>query len=109
MVHVLAYRGLPMAVSLGIWVFTALLAGEAAFEQMPRPYVDGFFALLLRARFISYFLLVIWCVVLHVMSFSEIQELATRKAFGVWVVGQLIGLLAALFFTVLIATLFPNP
>jgi hypothetical protein len=54
-------------------------------------------------------LLLIWSVVLQVMGFSEMQALTTRKAFGVWVLGQLIILLAALFLAVLVATLFPGP
>jgi hypothetical protein len=36
------------------------------------------------------------------------QALATRKAFGVWGLGQLIVLLAALFLAVLVATLSPG-
>jgi hypothetical protein len=108
-IHVLAYGGVPMAVSLGIWVLTAVLAGEATFMQVPRPDLETFPALLLRAQFIAYVLLTIWSVVLQVMGFSEVQGLATRKAFGVWVLGQLIGLLAALFLALVIATLLPNP
>jgi uncharacterized membrane protein YhaH (DUF805 family) len=53
-------------------------------------------------------LLLLWSVVLQVMGFSEIQGIATRKAFWVWVLGQLIGLLAAIFLSVVIATLFPG-
>ena len=98
--HVLAYGGVPIAVSFGIWVLTALLAGEAAFIQVPRPDVEDFVALLLHAQFIAYVLLMFWSVVLQVMGFSETQGLATRKAFGLWVLGQLIGLLAALFLAV---------
>jgi len=64
-------------------------------------------ALLLHAQFIAYLLLAFWSVLLQVMGFSEIQGLTTRKAFWVWVLGQLIGLIGALFLTVLIATLFP--
>jgi hypothetical protein len=108
-IHVLAYGGLPMAVSLGIWILAALLAGEATFTQEQRPDVESFVALLLRAQFIAYVLLLIWSVVLQVMGFSEMQGLATRKAFGVWVLGQLIVLLAALFLAVLVATLLPGP
>ena len=108
-IHVLAYGGLPMPVSLGIWVLAALLAGEAAFMQEQRPDLESFIALLLRAQFIAYVLLLIWSVVLQVMGFSEMQALTTRKAFGVWVLGQLIILLAALFLAVLVATLFPGP
>jgi hypothetical protein len=108
-IHVLAYGAVPMAVSLGIWVLTALLAGESAFLKTPRPDDEGFLVLLLRAQFISYVLLTAWSVVLQVMGFSEIQGLATRKALGIWVLGQLIGLLAALFLAILAATLMPAP
>jgi len=106
-VHVLAYGSVPIAVSLGIWLLTALLAGNAAFMQVPRPDVESFVALLLHAQFIAYLLLAFWSVLLQVMGFSEIQGLTTRKAFWVWVLGQLIGLIGALFLTLLIATLFP--
>jgi hypothetical protein len=107
-VHVLAYGGTPIAVSLGIWLLTALLAGSAAFMQAPGPEVEDFVALLLKAQFAAYVLLMIWSVVLQVMGFSEVQGLVTRKAFGLWLLGQLIGLLAALFLAILIAILFPN-
>jgi hypothetical protein len=50
----------------------------------------------------------IWSIVLQVMGFSEIQGLATRKAFGVWVLGQIIGFLASLFLALLVETLFPG-
>jgi hypothetical protein len=106
--HVLAYGGVPLAASLVIWVFTALLTGEAAFEEAPRPDIEGFVALLLRIQFLTYVVLTLWSVVIQVMGLSEIQGLATRKAFGLWVLGQLIGYLALLFLIILIATLFPN-
>jgi hypothetical protein len=107
-VHVLAYGGVPLAASLIVWVFTALLTGEVTFEQVPRADVEGFVALLLRMQFIAYVLLTVWSVVIQVMGLSEIQGLATRRALGVWVLGQLIGILALLFLVILIATLFPN-
>ncbi len=106
--HVVAYGGVPIAVSFGIWVLTALLAGEAAFLQVQRPDVEGFVALLLRAQFIADLLLMFWSVVLQVMGFSEIQGLATRKAFGLWALGQLIGLLAALLLVVVLEILLPS-
>jgi hypothetical protein len=108
-IHVLAYGGVPMAASLGIWVLTALLAGEPAFIQTPRPDVEGFVAILLRAQFISYVLLTVWSIVLQVMGFSEILGVPNGRAFGIWVLGQMIGVLAALFLAVLIATLIPGP
>jgi hypothetical protein len=107
-IHVLAYGGVPMVASLIVWLFTALLTGEATFEQVPHPDVEGFVAILLRVQFYTYVLLTIWSVVIQVMGLSEIQGLATRKAFGLWVLGQVIGFLALLFLMILIATLFPN-
>jgi hypothetical protein len=104
-VHVLAYGGVPLAMSLGIWVLTALLAGQATFMQTPRADLEGFITILLRAQFVSYLFLMAWSVVLQVMGFSEILGIATRKAFGVWILGQLIGILAALFLMVLIVAL----
>jgi hypothetical protein len=106
--HVVAYGGVPLAASLVIWVFAALLIGEVAFEQAPHPEVEGFVALLLRIQFIAYILLTLWSVVIQVMGLSEIQGLVTRKAFALWVLGQVIAFLAMLFLMILIATLFPG-
>ena len=107
-IHVLAYGSVPMAASLAIWVVTALLAGEAAFVETPRADLEGFLVLLLHLQFISYVLLLIWSIVLQVMGFSEMQGFATRKAFGVWILGQFIGFLASLFLAMLFEALFPG-
>jgi hypothetical protein len=107
-VHVLAYGGVPLSVSLCVWVFTALLAGDAAFLHAPRPDDEGFILILLYARAGSSWLLAAWSVVLQVMGFSEILGIATRRAFGIWVLGQLIGALAALIAFVLIDSLLPG-
>jgi len=107
-VHVLAYGGVPVVASLALWILTALLAGEATFVETPRADVEEFVVLLLHAQFIAYVLLLLWSIVLQVMGFSEIQGIATRKAFWVWVLGQLVGLLAAIFLSIVIATLFPG-
>jgi hypothetical protein len=107
-IHVLAYGGVPMAASLAIWVLTALLAGEATFVETPRADLEDFLALLLHVQFISYVLLLIWSIVLQVMGLSEIQGLTTRKALGVWFLGQIIGFLASLFLALVIETLFPG-
>ena len=89
-------------------LLTALLAGEATFMQAPRADVEGFIAILLRGQFVSYVFLMVWSVVLQVMGFSETLGLTTRRAFAVWVLGQLLWLLAALFLSALIAILFPG-
>jgi hypothetical protein len=106
--HVVAYGGVPLAASLIIWVFAALLIGEVAFEQAPRPEVEGFVALLLRMQFIAYVLLTLWSLVIQVMGLSEITALIVRKAFGLWVLGQVVAILALLFLMILILTLFPG-
>ena len=41
-------------------------------------------------------------------SSDKNQGMANRVGFGLWLLGQVIGLLAALFLVILIATLFPN-
>ena len=106
--HVLAYSGVPVAASLVLWMFTALLVGEAAIVERPGVEIDGFVAFVLRVQFASYMLLWLWTVVLQVMGFSEILGLSTRKAFGVWVLGQVLALLLTLFLSILIAVLFPG-
>ncbi len=107
-IHVLAYGGVPLVASLLVWTVTALLTGEATFVETIPPDVEVFVALLLRAQFFVYVLLQLWSIVIQVMGLSEVQGLATRKAFGVWVLGQVIGFLAALFVVILIATFFPS-
>jgi Yip1 domain len=106
--HVLAYGGIPVAASLVLWIFTALVVGEAAIVEKPGAEVDGFVAFVLRAQFAAYMFLLFWSIVLQVMGFSETLGLATRKAFAVWVLGQLLWLLAAFFLSILITILFPG-
>ena len=106
--HVLAYGGIPVAASLILWIFTALVVGEAAIVEKPGAEVDGFVAFVLRAQFAAYMFLLFWSIVLQVMGFSETLGLATRKAFAVWVLGQLLWLLAAFFLSLLITILFPG-
>jgi hypothetical protein len=106
--HVLAYGGIPVAASLLLWLFTALLVGDPAVIERPGVEIDGFVAFVLRVQFASYMLLLLWSFVLQVMGFSEVLGLTTRRAFGVWVLGQLLALLLTLFLSLLIAVLFPG-
>jgi len=108
MIHVLAYGGVPLAMSLGIWVLTGLLAGESTFLHAPQPDAEGFILVLIYAQIGSCWLLALWSVVLQVMGFSEILRISTPKAFGIWVLGQLIGVLATLLVVVLIDPLLPG-
>ena len=107
-VHVLAYGSVPLAASLGVWVLTALLAGEAAFVETPRSDVEGFVVFLLHLQFISYVLLLIWSIVLQVMGFSEIQGFSNRKAFWLWVSGQIAAFLVSLMLALVVDVLFPG-
>ena len=107
-IHVLAYGGVPLVASFALGVVTALLAGEAAFVATPRADTEEFLVLLLHAQFTFYVLLLFWSIVLQVMGFSEIQGLAMRKAFGVWLLGQIIGFLASLFLALMVEVLFPG-
>jgi hypothetical protein len=108
MVHVLAYGGLPLVASLAIWLLTALLAGQAAFVETPGADVEEFLVLLLHLQFGAYVLLLVWSIVLQLMGFSEVQGFTMRKAFGLWLLGQLIGFLASLFLALAVETLFPG-
>ena len=106
--HVLAYGGIPVASSLVLWIFTALLVGEAAIVEKPAAEVDGFVGFVLHAQLAAYLFLLFWSVVLQVMGFSETLGLTTRKAFAVWVLGQVLWLLALFFVSILIGLLFPG-
>jgi hypothetical protein len=106
-IHVLAYSGVPIGLSLGAWLLTALLAGEVAFVRAPVD-VDGFVSLLLDVQVLAYGLLAIWTVVLQVMGFSEIMAAPVGKAFGTWVLGQLIAALGILLLNLITTSLFPG-
>ena len=106
--HVLAYGSVPMAASVGVWVLAALLIGETAFVATPRAGLEGFPAILLNLQLAVYILLFVWSVVLQVMGLSEIQAFALRRAFGVWLLGQLVGLLASIFLAQLLEILFSS-
>lgn len=95
-IHVLAYGGLPIAASLGLWLLVALLVGEPVFLKAPPPQAEGFVVLMLDAHLIMFMLLILWSVVLQVMGFSEIEGFRTGKALAIWLLGQLLALLLAL-------------
>ncbi|HEY2677983.1 MAG TPA: hypothetical protein VGI65_13520, partial [Steroidobacteraceae bacterium] len=106
--HVLAYGGLPVAASLLLWGFTGLFIGEAAIIEAPGVAEDAFVAFVQRAQFLAWVFLLLWSVVLQIMGLSEILGLVIRKALGVYVLGQVLALFAALFLSFLIALLFPG-
>jgi hypothetical protein len=108
MFHILAYGGLPMVATLLLWAVTFLLVGDAAFAAAPAIDTDGFVWFILHLQFAAMLLLLFWSVVLQIMGFSEVLSLPVRKAFGLWFLGQLLGILAALFLAIVIAILLPN-
>jgi hypothetical protein len=62
---------------------------------------------LLAVQFASDVLLLFWSVTLQVMGLSEIMAISNGRAFGVWVVGKLVGAFAMLVLYVLAAPLLP--
>jgi len=102
MFHVLAYGGVPLAVSLGIWLLTALAVGGQAFVAVPRPDTEAFAAFLLQAQIIAQALLFFWSVLLQAMGLSELQGLTMGRAFWIWLLGQFLGALAMTLVAVLL-------
>jgi hypothetical protein len=94
--HVLAYGGVPMIVLLGIWACSALVLGPAAFVQQPPANLDWFPSLVLNLRSVAHWTLIAWSLLIQIMGLSEIQGLVVRRAFGIWVVGQLLVLVGVI-------------
>jgi hypothetical protein len=106
-IHVLAYGGTPIAASLGLWLLTALLAGPATFMKAPPADADGFVVVLLYVQIAAFTLLSLWSVVLQVMGFSEIEGFKSRKAFLVWLLGQVLAFLGSIVLLKLISLWVP--
>jgi hypothetical protein len=105
--HVLAYSGVPLLVSLALWLLAALLAGEAVFLQTPRPDTETFLSILLRAQFCAHIGLIAWSLLLQVMGFSEVARLSVRRAFAVWLLGQVLVAFAVFVLAVIANGLLP--
>src|ERR1700690_1882705 len=88
--HVIAYGGVPVVASLGLWLITALLAGRPTFIDAPGKDLAPFLVLLLRTQFLAHCALALWSSLLQVMGLSEVQAMRLQRAFGVWLLGQLI-------------------
>jgi hypothetical protein len=102
--HVLAYGGVPLVASLGIWTMAALLLGPVAFVDNPPADLELFPSLLLRIQSALHMVLIGWSLLLQVMGFSEVEGLATRRAFGLWVLGQLLVLGAVFILAIFVYT-----
>lgn len=88
--HVLAYGGVPLLASLGLWIAVALIVGPGTFVEQPGKDVDGGAQLLLQAQSAVHLALVGWSLLLQIMGFSEVEGLPVRRALGVWFLGQLL-------------------
>ena len=104
--HVLTYGGIPVIATLALWAVAAAFIGDAAIGSARDAHPDGFESVVLTMQSCGYTFLVLWSVVLQVMGFSEIQGVATGKAFGTWVAGQLIVAVGAFFLAVAASVLF---
>ena len=107
--HAFAYSGVPLVASLAIWVVTALLAGETAFEKTPRADTEPFILWLLQAQLIAHGLLIAWSYLLQVMGFSEVEGFTTGRAFKIWVIGQVLIALALFVLGVIVLSFGGDP
>jgi hypothetical protein len=103
--HVLAYSGVPLVVSLGLWLIAAGLAGDSAFLETPRAGLDGFLSLLLRVQLLAHGALLLWSVLLQVMGLSEMQAVTVPRALGLWCLGQLLVFLLAILLVLVLEVL----
>jgi hypothetical protein len=105
--HVLAYGGLPVVAALGVWGLAIMLIGNAAIVATPNLELDGFQSVILQLEVLAYIFLWLWSVTLQVMGFSELLGVTTGKALRIWLLGQLLWIIALVVILLIIAILFP--
>jgi hypothetical protein len=71
-------------------LIAAVLAGQSTFLEAPAKDLAAFLGLLLHAQIIAHGALVIWSSLLQVMGLSEMEAVTVRRAFGLWLLGQLV-------------------
>lgn len=106
--HVLAYGGMPVVAALCVWGLAIMLIGNAAFLATPDKELDGFQVIILQLGIFAYLFLWLWSVVLQVMGFSELQGFATGKALRIWLLGQILSIVAWVALLLIVAVLFPG-
>jgi hypothetical protein len=106
--HVLAYGGIPVVAALGVWGLAIMLIGNAAVVATPNQELDGFQSIILQLEVLAYIFLWLWSVTLQVMGFSELLGVATGKALRIWLLGQLLWIIALVVILLIIAILFPT-
>jgi hypothetical protein len=106
--HVLAYGGLPIVAALGIWGLAIMVIGNGAIVATPNQELDGFQSAILQLEVLAYIFLWLWSVTLQVMGFSELLGVGTGKALRIWLLGQLLWIIALVVILLIIAILFPG-
>jgi hypothetical protein len=106
--HVLTYGAMPLIAALGVRAVGILLIGDSVFVAAPKQELEGFQAIVLLLQLLASVFLCLWSVTLQVMGFSELQGVAMRTAFGIWVLGQLLAAVALVTLLVIAAILFPG-
>ena len=106
--HVLAYGGIPVVAGLGVWGLAIMLIGNAAIFTTPNQELDGFQSVILQLEVLVYLFLWLWSVTLQVMGFSELLAVTTGKALRIWLLGQLLWIIALVVILLIIAILFPG-
>lgn len=106
--HVLAYGGIPVVAALGVWALAILLIGDAAFLANPSTELEGFQSVIRQAEIAAYVFLWAWSVVLQMMGFSELLGISNGKALGLWLLGQVLWIVALVMLLLIIAILIPG-
>jgi Yip1 domain len=97
---VLAYGGVPLVVLLGVWSFSAVVLGPTAFVNQAPANLDWFQSLVLSLRSAAHWALIGWSLLIQIMGISEVQGVVVRRAFGIWVIGQFLVLVAVMILAV---------
>lgn len=103
--HVLAYGGVPMALSALLWGGLYVLLGDAALPEGPGHHPDSFVLIIVRAQLLLTGFLYFWSTLLQVMGLSEISNERLRRSFVLWAMGQAVGVVAYLLFVVVLTLL----
>ena len=103
--QVLSYGSVPVATALLVTAAGALLVGDAVLVPKEPAQLDGFVLIVARLQLTLVVLLYLWSYLLQVMGLSELMAVTVRRAFGVWLLGQVLGGLAAILLNLLVTAL----
>lgn len=100
--HVLSYGSVPVATALLVTAAGALLVGDAVLVPKEPAQLDAFVLIMARLQLTLVILLYLWSYLLQVMGLSELLAVPVRRAFGLWLLGQVLGGLAAILLNLLV-------